>query len=106
MKVSRFIWLLVAIVAAGLALYMYRNAGGKPATHSVTLRWSVTPYATSYNVYRATANGGPYHKIGAAPTPAYVDAPVPSGAVFYYVVTAVSEGKESSFSKEMKAVVP
>jgi fibronectin type 3 domain-containing protein len=106
MKMSRAIWVVVAIIAAGLALFMYSYAGGKPATHSVTLHWSGTANTTSYNVYRAAISGGPYQKIGTASTPQYVDNSVTSGAVFYYVVTSVSQGKESAYSKEISAAVP
>lgn len=106
MKVSRVTWVLAVVVAAGLALFMYSYARGKTSPHCVTLRWSPTPQATSYNVYRSTVSGGPYAKIGTALTATYVDAPVSSGAVFYYVVTAVRNRRESAYSKEMKAAVP
>jgi fibronectin type 3 domain-containing protein len=74
--------------------------------HSVTLRWQPTPGARFYYVYRSTVSGSQYQKIGTSPTPTFKDAPVPSGAVFYYVVTAVVNGKESKYSNEIKAVVP
>lgn len=106
MKISRVSWAVVAIVAAGLALFLYSQTREKPRAHSVTLRWSSTPYTTSYNVYRATVSGGPYRKIGSSPEPYYVDTGVPSGAVFYYVVTADRKGKESGYSREIKAIVP
>ena len=106
MKISRTAWILLAVVTASLALFLYSYAGGKPAVHSVTLRWDPTPFATSYNVYRGTVSGGPYAKIGTAPGSPYVDTPVASGAVFYYAVTAVRAGKESAYSKEIRAAVP
>jgi fibronectin type 3 domain-containing protein len=106
MKASRVAWILVVIVAAGLALFMYSQARGKAATHSVTLRWSPTPDANFYNVYRGSASGGPYSKLGTAHVQMYVDKPVSSGAVFYYVVTAVRNGRESAYSQEIKAAVP
>ena len=106
MKISRTAWILLAVVTASLALFLYSYAGGKPAVHSVTLRWDPTPFATSYNVYRGTVSGGPYAKIGTAPGSPYVDTPVASRAVFYYAVTAVRAGKESAYSKEIRAAVP
>ncbi len=105
MKISRIAWVLVAVAAAGLALFVY-SQNGKAVSHSVTLRWSVTPGATSYNVYRATTSGGPFNKIGAAQAPPYYDRTVTSGSTFYYVVTAVRNGKESAYSSEIKASVP
>lgn len=106
MKSSRVVWLLVAIVAAGLALFVSGYAGRKLPTHSVTLSWSPAPSATSYNVYRAKVSGGPYREVGTVQTPRYVDTDVTSGAVFYYVVTSVSNAKESAYSKEIRAAVP
>ncbi len=106
MRMARIIWVLAAVVAIGIALFAYSYARGKSAIHSATLRWSPSPCATSYNVYRATMSRGPYSKIGAASTPRYVDAPVSSGSVFYYVVTAVCKGKESGYSQEIKAAIP
>jgi fibronectin type 3 domain-containing protein len=75
-------------------------------THSVTLHWNGVPGATYYYVYRSTVSGSQYQKIGTSPTPTFKDTPVPSGAVFYYVVTAVVDGRESKYSDEIKAAVP
>jgi fibronectin type 3 domain-containing protein len=105
-KISRFAWLLLAIIAGGLAMFMYSYAGGKTSKHSVTLRWSPTPGASSYYIYRGTASGGPYTRIGVTHDPPYVDKPVPSGSTFYYVVTTIRDGKESPHSAEIKASVP
>jgi fibronectin type 3 domain-containing protein len=76
------------------------------SSHSVTLNWKPTPDASFYYIYRSTMSGSQYQKIGTSPTPTFKDAPVPSGAVFYYVVTAVVKGRESKYSNEIKAVVP
>src|ERR1700688_3997413 len=69
------------------------------APHTVSLRWSPSTSSniSSYNVYRGTANGGPYSllKNSLSPT-AYTDANVQSGSTYYYVTTAVSSsGMES-----------
>lgn len=106
MRISRMAWILVAVTAAGLALFMYRTTSSKAASHSVTLHWSPSPCANSYNVYRSTVSGGQYHKIGESPTSSYVDHDVTSGAVLYYVVTSLCQGKESAYSTEIKASVP
>jgi len=106
MRTSRLTWLLVAIVAGSLAFFMYSYAGGKTTKHSVTLRWSPTPGASSYYIYRATTSGGPYTRIGVTHDPPYLDKPIPSGVTFYYVVTAIRGGKESAYSAEIKASIP
>ncbi len=105
MKASRDVAVVVAIVATSLALFVYSQTRGR-AVHSVTLNWSPTPGAVFYNVYRASASGGPYRKIGKAHSSLYIDTPVTSGSVFYYVVTAVEHGKESAYSNEIRAAVP
>ena len=83
-----------------------RQAPEDARAHSATLRWTPSAGATSYNVYRSAASGGPYTKIGQSLTPSYVDTQVRSGAVFYYVVTCVRDGTESAYSQEIKASVP
>jgi fibronectin type 3 domain-containing protein len=103
---SRVLWILLVVVATSMALFMYSYARGNGAIHSVTLSWSPSPDASFYNVYRGTASGGPYSKLGTAHSATYVDTPLAGGAVFYYVVTTVRNGKESAYSKEMKAAVP
>ncbi|HEY1802829.1 MAG TPA: hypothetical protein VGG46_18015 [Terriglobales bacterium] len=76
-----------------------------PSQHSVTLTWKAVPSAKSYNVYRAE-DGTQYRRIGSSPITSYKDTPVPSKAIFYYVVTAVNANGESKYSNEIKAVVP
>ncbi len=77
-----------------------------PPVHSVILKWKPAAGAAAYNVYRGTVSGGPYTKIGVALNETYKDTPVPSGAVFYYVVTTVNGKRESGFSEEIKVTVP
>lgn len=92
-----------------------------PASHSVTLTWtaSTSTGVTSYNVYRATTNGGPsYSKIGSATLLTYSDANVSSGVTYYYVVTAVAPAcpsaatattppcGESVYSNQASASIP
>jgi cellulose 1,4-beta-cellobiosidase len=75
--------------------------------HSVTLSWAGSLNASSYNLYRGTAHGGPYTKVfsGIVAT-TYTDGGVTHGQTLYYVATAVSGGKESAYSNETKAVIP
>ena len=107
MKISRTTWIVVAVLAAGIAAFTYSQVKkSQPAVHSVHLHWNATPGATSYNVYRSTMTGRGYTKIGSSPTPSYLESPVPCGAGVYDVVTAVHDGIESVFSQEIKAKVP
>jgi fibronectin type 3 domain-containing protein len=62
-----------------------------------------------YNLYRGQIKGGPYSKLNSAldPITSYSDSSVSSGQTYYYVTTAVdSSGDESSYSNEVKAVIP
>ena len=68
----------------------------------VTLSWSAATGATSYNVKRATAAGGPYSTIGNATSTSYIDATATYPNTYFYVVSAVNTVGES-FSKTNEA---
>ncbi|MGA8540942.1 MAG: choice-of-anchor D domain-containing protein, partial [Terriglobales bacterium] len=86
------------------------GTGMAQASHSVNLSWDSTdPTAVGYNVYRSTANGGPYKIINTAldASTNYTDDSVVSGMTYYYVVTTVSaQGEESAYSNATEAVIP
>jgi fibronectin type 3 domain-containing protein len=75
--------------------------------HVVALSWSACTGASSYNVYRGTAHGGPYNKIiaGAASASA-IDQNAQHAATYYYVVTAINSQGESGYSNETIATIP
>jgi len=110
MKNSQATALVLVVAAAGAVLLFAHFHGGlvghASSPHSVTLHWSPSAGATSYNVYRSLTSGGPYTKIGTTAPPTFTDTDVSRGAVFYYVVTAVRNGKESGHSQQIKAAVP
>ncbi len=84
------------------------GTGVAPVTHSVALSWSDASSGVSgYNIYRTTVSGGPYIQLNGSPnsSPSYDDTPVSSGQ-YYYVVTAVVNSVESSYSAEVSALVP
>src|SRR5580704_9615011 len=56
----------------------------------VSLSWTASSGATSYDVKRGTTNGGPYTQIATATTTSYVDSGVSNGTTYYYVATAVN----------------
>jgi large repetitive protein len=79
--------------------------------HAASLSWnaSASTNVAGYNVYRASAHGGPYAKINAAPAPGltYTDTSVISGQTYYYVCTAVDgANNESVYSNESVAAIP
>jgi fibronectin type 3 domain-containing protein len=111
MRASRVAWLVTAIVVIGaITGYQHRRRIAHTlhigAAASVTLRWSPSPGATTYNVYRGAHSGGPYERIAITSIPAYVDYSFSDQATVYYVVTAVGNAKESAYSTEVKAEVP
>ena len=69
----------------------------------VWLSWTVSDRATSYNVKRATARGGPYTTIatGVTETGDFVDPGRAKGTTYYYVVSAVNPTGESPNSTEV-----
>ena len=81
-----------------------------PARQSVDLSWSPSDSSViGYNIYRGTTPGGPYpSKRNSSPQPAtfFVDDKVLPGT-YYYVATSLDTNSiESSYSNEVKAVVP
>ncbi|HZP81421.1 MAG TPA: S8 family serine peptidase, partial [Chthonomonadaceae bacterium] len=88
-------------------------SGGPPAaptnlkatanSSSVSLQWSASAGATSYNVKRATTSGGPYTVIASGlTTTSYVNSGLTNGTTYYYVVTAFNSNG-SADSQEVSA---
>ena len=83
------------------------NAAVTVTGHSVTLAWNASQNATSYNIYRGTASGGPYTKVASAiVSTTYTDVQVTHNQTLYYVTTAVNGSHESGYSNEATAVIP
>ena len=79
------------------------------APYKVSLSWDAsTSSVAGYNVYRGGNTGGPYNKIfNLNLNTSYTDTTVASGNTYYYVTTAVnSSGQESTYSNQVKAVIP
>jgi fibronectin type 3 domain-containing protein len=70
----------------------------------VSLTWSASSGATTYNVKRATTNGGPYTQIASTTSPSYGDTGLTDGTTYYYVVSAVNSAGESPNSTQVSAV--
>ncbi len=73
------------------------------AITNVSLNWSASSSATSYNLKRSTTNGGPYATIVNRTTTSYTNTGLAPGTTFYYVVTALNGAGESSGSIQVAA---
>lgn len=69
----------------------------------VALTWNASSGATSYNVRRATASGGPYSTIANVVTNVHTDTGRTNGVTYYYVVSAMNSAGESGDSYEAAA---
>ncbi|MBI2819597.1 MAG: hypothetical protein HYX73_06435 [Acidobacteria bacterium] len=75
-----------------------------PGDGEVSLSWTGSAGADTYNVKRATASGGPYAAVSTGvATTSYTDTTVTNGTTYYYVVTAVNSVDESANSNETSA---
>ncbi|QMV43203.1 glycoside hydrolase family 48 protein [Cohnella cholangitidis] len=69
-----------------------------------TLSWTASSGAASYNVKRATTNGGPYATVATGVTgTSYADTGLTNGTTYYYVVSAVNAAGESANSAQASA---
>jgi hypothetical protein len=76
-----------------------------PGTSQVGLTWSASSNATSYDVKRATATGGPYGQVGTAAATSYMDATAVNGTTYYYAVAAVNSQGTSADSAPAAATL-
>ena len=70
----------------------------------VSLTWSASSGATSYNVKRSGTSGGPYTQIAAPTSTSYIDTALTNGTTYYYVVSAINSAGESANSAQVVAV--
>jgi fibronectin type 3 domain-containing protein len=73
------------------------------ASAQVSLSWSASATATSYNVKRAPTTGGPYTKISSPSTTSFTDTGLTNGTTYFYVVSAVNATGESANSSQAGA---
>jgi hypothetical protein len=72
-----------------------------PLAGTARVWWWGSAYATGYNVKRATTSGGPYALIGtnlSANNFLYTDTNLTAGTTYYYVVSAIINGVETTNS--------
>lgn len=70
--------------------------------HNITLSWSASSGATSYNVKRSTTTGTET-ALSTSATTSFVDSTGVAGTKYFYVVTAVNQFGESGPSNEASA---
>ncbi|MGN6712340.1 hypothetical protein [Anaerocolumna jejuensis] len=69
----------------------------------IILTWEAKEGVSSYNLKRSTTTGGPYETIATGSSISYTDNNVIPGTTYYYVVSAIVSGIESSNSNEVSA---
>jgi len=69
----------------------------------VSLSWTASSGATSYNVKRATVSGGSYTTVASPTTTSYANTGLTNGTTYYYVVSAVNGAGESANSSQVSA---
>lgn len=67
------------------------------------LSWEIVEWADYYKIKRSTVSGGPYTEIGITQGCNYEDTGVDNDQEYFYVITAVGSGIESSNSNESAA---
>ncbi|HZT43754.1 MAG TPA: hypothetical protein VFA07_16425 [Chthonomonadaceae bacterium] len=73
-------------------------------TRSVTLTWTPSAEALSYNIKRSPTSGGPYTTVGVARSgPSFTDTSVTSGQTYFYVVRGVNPLGQSAKSNQAQA---
>lgn len=100
--------------ATGVTLFYASNNTAPPLTPAglsakgissgVTLAWSESAGATSYNILRSTDSGGPYELVASNVLAlTYDDASVSNGTTYYYVIVAVNSNGQSDPTAEVIA---
>ena len=79
------------------------NLTATGGNQQVSLAWTASAGATSYNVKRAATNGGPYTTVASPAGTSYTDTAVTNGTAYYYVVTAVNAAGQSGNSNQASA---
>lgn len=88
---------------SGTAPPVPQNLAATPGNAQVSLTWSASSGATSYNVKRSTTSGGPYTTIASPASTSYLDSAVVNGTTYFYVVSAVNSNGESANSGQVSA---
>src|SRR6266700_711491 len=71
-----------------------------PANAQVKLAWTAVSGATTYNVKRGTATGGPYTTVSSPSAASFNDIGLTNFTTYYYVISAVNSAGESANSAQ------
>jgi hypothetical protein len=89
------------------------NLGGRGSASGqggaqITLSWTGQANATSYNVLRSSANGGPYTQVGTSTVTSYRDGNdgLIAGDTYYYVVQPIQGSTEVCQSNQAAIKIP
>jgi alpha-L-fucosidase 2 len=74
-----------------------------PGNTQVSLSWSASSGATSYQVKQATTSGGPYTTIASPTGTSYTNTALTNGTTYFYVVSSVNSTGESADSGQASA---
>jgi cellulose 1,4-beta-cellobiosidase len=74
-----------------------------PGNAQVSLSWTASSGATSYNVKRSTVSGSGYVTVNSPTTTSYTNTGLTNGTTYYYVVTAVNSSGQSANSSQVSA---
>src|SRR5262249_39613483 len=69
----------------------------------VTLSWTGSAGATSYNVKRATVSGGPYTTVATTSLTSFVNIGLTNNTTYYYVVSGINPAGEGANSTQVSA---
>jgi hypothetical protein len=82
-------------------------AAAAVSSTQIALVWNAVTNAANYNVKRSTTNGGPYTVVATGVTATnYNDSALAGGTTYFYVVSAVNIGGESTNSVQASATTP
>lgn len=88
---------------AATALAAPGGLTAKSGSGQVTLNWSASSGASTYNVKRSATSGGPFARIASTSATSYTDEGLASATTFYYVVSSTNSSQESGNSVEVSA---
>lgn len=100
----------MTVTVAAATLLPPTNVGavaGACDSGTITVSWTASAGATSYDVYRSPTSGGPYSSLGnVASSPFVNNSSLTAGNTYYYVVQARNAGGPSANSSQASAVAP
>lgn len=74
-----------------------------PGNATVNLAWTAAPYATSYEISRATSQGGPYTPIGTETSTSFADETAQNDVAYFYIIRAFNATGSGPASAEVSA---